>query len=96
MRFRTTSTSANGEPALSTPGGEDDPKQICGLRSEIGDLAVVYFLAGGSVTIKNESLVPDLEARWYNPCTGQWTPAQTDKSGTFSAPDEEDWVLLFQ
>ena len=95
-RFRTTSTSRNGEPALSTPGGEDDPKQICGLRNDSGNLAIIYFPQGGSVTVKKGILVPDLKARWYNPRTGRWTPAGTGKSGTFPAPDDEDWALLFQ
>jgi hypothetical protein len=98
MRFRTTSTSGNGEPALSTPGGEDDPKQICGLLNDNGDLAIIYFPAGGSVTVKEGKLVSDLKSRWYNPRTGQWKPAGAGRnnSGAFSAPDEEDWALLFQ
>jgi hypothetical protein len=96
MRFRTTSTSHNGEPALSTPGGEEIPKQICGLRNESGDLAIIYFPAGGSVTVKTGSLVTGLRTRWYNPRTGRWTPARATESETFLAPDEEDWALLFQ
>ena len=93
MRFRTTSTSRNGEPALSTSGGEDDPKRICGLRSDSGDSAILYFPAGGCVTIKNGSLAPDLKARWYNPSTGRWTPARADKNATYSTPNEDDWAL---
>jgi hypothetical protein len=96
MRFRTTSTSSNGEPALSTPGGEDDPKQICGLRNDSGNLAILYFPAGGSVTVKKGTLVPGLKTRWYNPRAGRWTPAKAMKGETFSAPDKEDWALLFQ
>jgi hypothetical protein len=98
MRFRTTSTSRNGEPALSTPGGEDDPKQICGLRNDNGDLAVIYFPAGGSVTVKEGTLASGLKSRWYNPRSGRWTPAGAGRgnSGTLSAPDEKDWAMLFQ
>ena len=96
MRFRTTSTSRNGEPALSTPGGEEDPKQVCGLRNDSGDLAIIYFPAGGSVIINKGTLVPDLKTRWYNPRTGRWAPAKVTKGKTFSAPDEKDWTLLFQ
>ncbi|MHC4557262.1 MAG: LamG-like jellyroll fold domain-containing protein [Planctomycetota bacterium] len=95
-RFRTTSTSSNGEPALSSPGGEDDPKQICGLRNERGDLAVIYFPAGGSATIKMESLAKDLKTKWYNPRTGRFTSAKATAGDIFTAPDEEDWALLFQ
>jgi len=37
-----------------------------------------------------------LKTRWYNPRTGQWTPARAMKGETFSARDKEDWALLFQ
>jgi len=96
MRFRTSSTSRNGEPALSTPGGEDDPKQICGLRSASGDLAVVYFPAGGSVTIQPGALGDELKTQWYNPRSGRWSSAKATTGNTFAAPDKEDWALLFR
>jgi hypothetical protein len=96
MRLRTTSTSRNGEPALSTPGGQDDPQPICGLRNDSGDLAVIYFPAGGTASVKAESLVPGLDTRWYNPRTGRWGPAGADDDATFVTPDDEDWALLFQ
>jgi hypothetical protein len=96
MRFRTSSTSRNGEPALSTPGGEDDAKQMCGLRSASGDLAVIYFPAGGSVTIQPGALADDLKTQWYNPRSGRWSSAKATARDTFAAPDKEDWALLFR
>ena len=92
MRFRTTSTSLNGEPALSSFGGE----QVCGLRGEKGDVAVIYLPAGGSVAIKALSLSEHLQAKWYNPRSGQWTSAAATAKNTYTAPDKEDWVLLLQ
>lgn len=95
VRFRTTSTSANGEPALSSPGGDDAAPRICGLLSPATDLAVLYFTAGGQARIKPATLDKGLRARWYNPRDGKWADAsKTD--GTFTAPNAEDWVLLLQ
>ena len=96
VRFRTTSTSANGEPALSSPGGDDAMPRICGLRSPEADLAVLYFTAGGRAGIKPRSLVKELSARWYNPRNGKWADADKTGAGVFVAPDAEDWVLLLQ
>ena len=96
VRFRTTSTSANGEPALSSPGGDDAMPRICGLRSPEADLAVLYFTAGGQAGIKPRSLAKELNARWYNPRNGKWADADKTGAGVFIAPDAEDWVLLLQ
>ena len=96
VRFRTTSTSANGEPALSSPGGDDAMPQICGLRSQQGDLAVLYFVAGGQARIKPDSLGKVTAAQWYNPRNGKKTAAVRTTEGTFAAPDQNDWVLLLE
>ena len=95
VRFRTTSTSANGEPALSSPAGDDAAPRICGLRSHEADLAVLYFAAGGQARIKSGPLAEEAHARWYNPRDGKWADAGKT-NGTFTAPDAEDWVLLLQ
>ena len=58
MRCRTTSTSRNGEPALTTQASQDDFTPVCGLRNDSRDLAVVYLPVGGSVAIE---LVDDLK-----------------------------------
>ena len=96
VRFRTTATSANGEPALSSPGGDDAMLRICGLRSPEADLAVLYFATGGQARMKSGSLAKELSARWYNPRNGKWADADKTDAGVFVAPDEEDWVLLLQ
>ncbi len=96
VRFRTTQTSPNGEPSLSTPGDDNAVPAVVGLRSEKGDLAVLYFVAGGRARVKSGSLSGTPQARWFNPRTGQWSSAQADEDGTFVAPDEQDWTLLFR
>ncbi len=96
VRFRTMQTSPNGEPSLSTPGDDNAVPAVVGLRSEKGDLAVLYFVAGGRARVKSGSLSGTPQARWFNPRTGQWSSAQADEDGTFVAPDEQDWTLLFR
>jgi hypothetical protein len=94
VRFRTTVTSANGEPALSSPGGDETIPPVVGLRSPEGDLAVLYFSAGGAAQIKSDRLDNSLQAQWFNPRVGRWSPAKADAHGDYVAPDEEDWALL--
>jgi len=96
VRFRTTRTSPNGEPSLFTPGGGAGAAApaVVGLRSEKGDLAVLYFAAGGQARVKSGLLGGTRQSRWFNPRTGQWSAAQPDAKGTFVAPDEQDWALL--
>jgi hypothetical protein len=96
VRFRTTSTSANGEPALSSPGGDDAMPLICGLCSADADVAVLYFKAGGQARIKAQSLAEKTRAKWYNPRNGKWIDASKAGAGVFVAPDVDDWVLLFK
>ncbi|UCG56698.1 MAG: DUF4038 domain-containing protein [Phycisphaerales bacterium] len=96
VRFRTTSTSPNGEPALSSPGGDDAMPQVCGLRSPDGDLAVLYFASGGQARVTPDALSGETNARWYNPRDGKWAAAHESQARTFAAPDEDDWVLLLQ
>lgn len=96
VRFRTTSTSPNGEPSLSSPGSDDPLRKVCGLRSKSGDLAVIYFPAGGEVAVKAGTLEKGLIPQWYNPRNGEKTRAPGQKGDSFATPDGEDWVLLFQ
>ena len=91
-----TRTSPNGEPSLSTPGGEDAVPSAVGLRSETGDCAVLYFVTGGQARVKSSSVSGVSDARWFNPRTGQWSSAKRDESGNFVTPDDHDWALLFR
>jgi len=94
-RLRTTSTSPNGEPALSSPSGDDAARRISASRSKKGDLAVIYFPVGGEITVKQGVLKKGLEAEWFNPRNGRRSPARTHKANVFRTPDDRDWVLLF-
>jgi hypothetical protein len=94
VRFRTTVTSPNGEPALSSPGGDEAVPAVVGLRSPDGDQAVLYFSSGGAAKLEPGLLNAGFNTRWFNPRTGQWSSAKPDEHGDYVAPDEQDWALL--
>ncbi len=96
VRFRTTSTSPNGEPSLSSPGADDPFRKACGLRSQEGDVAVIYLPAGGEVAVERGALAKGLRAEWFNPRDGSRSSAGDSGTNKFTTPDDEDWVLLFQ
>jgi hypothetical protein len=96
VRFRTTATSPNGEPALSSPGGDEFAPAVVGLSSPAGDLAVLYFSAGGAAKLKPGSMSTSGSAQWFNRRTGQYSDAQADPIGGFVTSDQEDWALLIQ
>ncbi|MGQ9731309.1 MAG: LamG-like jellyroll fold domain-containing protein [Candidatus Zipacnadales bacterium] len=96
MRFRTTTTSPNGEPSLWSPGGEGGTPRVMALRSPRRDLAVVYLPEGGEFGVQGGALVTDLQAQWYDPRSGKWLPAKVGPDGRFHAPDENDWAILFR
>ena len=97
MRFRTSTTSANGEPSLwsSSQDTETGP-DISALRSTSGDLGVVYLARGGQVGLNVSRLTDGLRAEWYNPRDGSNHAAEPISPNTYRAPDEEDWILLLR
>ena len=94
VRLRTTKTSANGEPSLWSSGDRIE-RYVCASRSEEGDLAVVYFSAGGEIKVKSGALNEGLKAEWFNPRDGQWMDAICRSGNIYRTPDEKDWALLF-
>jgi hypothetical protein len=95
VRFRTQNTSANGEPSLWSPGSSTGGLSVMGLRHPEGELAVVYLARGGAVWLDPDAVAGEDLARWYNPRTGDWSPAEPE-DGSYVAPDDEDWVLVVQ
>lgn len=81
---------------LAAQPGDDDPAHFAAAaRSEAGDLAVLYLPVGGTVTLDPELLAGDLPAAWFNPRDGSRTPAEPSAPSTYTAPDTNDWVLVF-
>lgn len=61
-----------------------------------GEVYVVYFPQGGSISIDLSGMGGFGDANWFDPRTGETTPADQIVGGemvTFSAPSREDWVL---
>lgn len=98
VRFRTTETSANGEPAVASATARDDhrARHISASMSSNGDLAVIYCPVGTEIAVNTRRLKNDLSAQWINPSSGQRTNARSKDGRHFRTPDDNDWVLLFQ
>jgi hypothetical protein len=91
MRFRTTATSPNGEPALSTPGNDSPaglvvPTSVPGAgryrfaatRDASGAYAMVYAPVSRSFTVRMDVIAgPKVAAWWFNPRDGKATAIGT-------------------
>ena len=84
---------AQGGSDPATSEGTIPP--VLGMRSDNGELAVLYFRADGSVKIKPRALDGGLRPVWYNPRASLWEFAYPDEQGHFNTPDREDWALQF-
>lgn len=80
---------------VEQPGEEDPEKFVVAARSEDGDLAVFYMPMGDALKLNTGFLKRPSVARWFNPRTGDWQIAGevNEETHTFTAPDENDWVL---
>jgi hypothetical protein len=61
-----------------------------------GDIYVVYLPQGGTAIVDLRAAKRPLTAQWFNPRdgrTGAPFGVEGGKSGTFQAPDAQDWVL---
>jgi hypothetical protein len=75
---------------IVTQPGEGDPNHfIAAAQTPDGTQSVLYLPIGGTVTLTRS----DSPARWFNPRSGEWSAASG--STAFTAPDEQDWVLVF-
>lgn len=79
------------------------PKSAAGIapptyaaRNPKGDLAAVYVVGGGIVTIKNDLLQDQLKPLWFSPRDGGMRNARALRPHVYRTPTAEDWVLLFR
>lgn len=75
------------------PGMRDPHRFVAVAAPEDHTFAVAYLPAGGPVTLITDKLKSASMARWFNPRTGEWSAKTSVGTGTFTAPDQEDWVL---
>jgi len=102
VRFRTTTTSPNGEPALATSGADDGPTVPTAVPGEgryrfvatrdVGrTYAMVYAPVGRRFRVWMDAIAgPKVKAWWYNPRNGQATGiGEFASEGTreFAPPD---------
>ncbi|GAA5522752.1 glycoside hydrolase family 140 protein [Aliifodinibius salicampi] len=77
----------------SQPGGDDPTKYVATASATDGDFAIIYLPEGGKVTLETDQLASELKGEWMNPRDGSRQEAQFNGSGTYEAPNSEDWVL---
>ena len=72
--------------------GENDPHRFVSIAATPErDFVLAYLPCGGEI----ELAVRDREFRWFDPRSGNYSPAAASLKGTYMAPDGQDWVLVF-
>ncbi len=107
VRFRTSTTSSNGEPALATPGADDGPTvptavpgegryRFVATRDTDRTYAMVYAPVGRRFSVWMDAIAgPEVKAWWYSPRNGAATAIGTFASeGTreFTPPDKGEMI----
>lgn len=85
------------EAVVNNPGTQSPRKYIAAAGTEKKDLLLVYVPEDRTVEVLLESLPPSPEVRWWNPRTGEKSPAVavvTDRTCQFPTPAEGDWILV--
>lgn len=85
------------EAIVNNPGAQDPRRYIAAARTEKKDLTLVYVPEDRTVEILLEALPPSPEVRWWNPRTGERSPAVavvTERTCQFPTPAEGDWMLV--
>lgn len=65
-------------------------------RSAEGDLAAIYVLGGGVVSLQGELLKDQLKPLWFSPRDGGMRNARALRERVYRTPTADDWVLLFR
>jgi hypothetical protein len=84
---------------LIRPGTLFPQYTITNAVSPRGDLAVFYLPENEQVEIRLDRLMEGVKGRWYNPRSGDWTPAEHEGSkrrAIFFPPGARDWLLVLQ
>ncbi len=83
----------------NNPGNQSPRRYIAAARSVKKDLTLVYVPEERTVEVMLDALPPSPEVRWWNPRTGEKSPAVavvTEKTCQFPTPAEGDWILVMQ
>jgi hypothetical protein len=88
-------------PVVVAEGNYPAGHRPLALASAERDVVAVYLPVGGTVTLCLPRTASAYRARWFNPCTGELSPAQ-GAGDTFVAPvatqkgHPQDWVLVLE
>lgn len=84
---------------VNQPGAAVASRYISAARTEQKDITVVYVPQDRTVEVLLDALPPSPEVKWFNPRTGEYSPAVavvTEKTCQFPTPSEGDWILWMQ
>jgi len=84
---------------VNNPGAQSPSKFIAGSKSDDKELMVVYVPEDRTVEIKLDSMPPSPNVSWFNPRTGEKSPAVavvTANTCQFPTPAEGDWILFMK
>jgi hypothetical protein len=79
------------------PGERSPERRVVSLRSPANDLALVYVPLERSIELVLDALPPTPVVSWFNPRTGDSTPAVavvSGKTAQFPTPGVGDWLLV--
>jgi len=85
------------QAVVNNPGGQNPRKFVAAASTEKKDLTLVYVPEDRTIEIRMDALPASPEIRWFNPRTGEKSPAVavvTDTSCQFPTPAEGDWILI--
>jgi hypothetical protein len=77
------------------PGRAAAERFVTVLQAQDNSLVMAYLPAGLTLRFQAAAVDGLKRARWYNPRAGRWRNASA-RGTEWSAPDEQDWVLLLQ
>jgi hypothetical protein len=86
------------EAVVNQPGSHEPKRFIAAARTDGKDLLVLYVPEDRTVDVKLDMLPHSPRASWFNPRTGEASPAvggATAGALRFRTPSEGDWILQF-
>jgi hypothetical protein len=84
---------------VNNPGAQTAAKFIAGAKTDDKELMVVYVPEDRTVEIKLDLMPPSPNVTWFNPRTGEKSPAVavvTANTCQFPTPAEGDWILFMK
>jgi hypothetical protein len=83
------------ELVTGQPFGDDPARRVLAATTADGAAALVYLPSGGTVALQPDA-IRNKSANWFDPRTGEPRDATAQDGGRFTAPSEDDWVLVLR